>query len=110
MQRFHVNVNESHQGDRVALCIGGLDSKGLERGVVCSPHLFTPTNNFIIDFNRIKYYPGELNSGMKIHITSGHDTQLCSITFFRGKDDNLLFDNDYEYINIIPNILFIKFF
>lgn len=57
MQRFHKSINEGYQGDRVALCISGLDSKGLERGVVCSPHLFTPCHYLVVSFNRIKYYP-----------------------------------------------------
>lgn len=42
---------------------------------------------------------------MKLHITSGHYTQLCSLIFFRSNNTNdLSIDDDFEYIPIIPSI------
>ena len=37
MQMFHQPVRMAQQGDRLGVCVTNLDSKTMERGVLCSP-------------------------------------------------------------------------
>lgn len=37
MQMFHQSVKRAKQGDRVGVCVTNLDSKAIERGVLCTP-------------------------------------------------------------------------
>lgn len=49
---------------------------------------------------------------MKLHITSGHYTQLCTLAFFRSNNnnDNISLEEDFEYLPVIPSIYYCLLF
>lgn len=102
IQSFHVSVRSCGRGDRVGLCVPGLDSALLERGVACAPgrldSLYLPGDSgfktgdctgsmararaLLCQVRRVRFFDGALRSGGKAHVTVGHDTQLCACVFF----------------------------
>jgi hypothetical protein len=54
------------------MCIPQLDASAIERGIAAKPRSIRSSDFAIIIVRRVPYYPGELTSKMKLHISIGH--------------------------------------
>jgi len=86
MQMFHKSVKTARQGDRLGMCLAGLDSKTVERGIACTPGSVPSLHAAVALVQRIRYFKGEVKSGSKVHVTIGHSTVLATVTFFGHKE------------------------
>ena len=82
IQRFHRAVDRVQQGDRASFAVSNLDSKKIERCVVCSPKTIPSSSRFIALIRKVKYFERKCPSGSKIHVTVGPSTGLAKVTFF----------------------------
>ena len=86
IQRFHRAVGSAQHGDRASFGVSQLDSKKLERGVVCAPGSVPKASRIIGLIRKVKYFERACPSGSKIHITVGPSTGLAKVTFFGSKE------------------------
>ena len=70
------------QGDRVGVCVAGLNSKLLERAIICTPGSVNLVSKAIALVKRVRYFRGACRSRSIFHITVGHKTVLATATFF----------------------------
>lgn len=101
IQMFHQPVEKAIQGDRIGICVTQLDPKLLERSIVGVPGHIQCAYGFIGLANKISYYKQPINSKTKFHLSLGHDTIMCNVTFF-GTDiksdvDKFDFEKEYPY-------------
>mmetsp|Transcript_4601 Transcript_4601/g.8041 ORF Transcript_4601/g.8041 Transcript_4601/m.8041 type:complete len:384 (+) Transcript_4601:111-1262(+) len=82
MQMFRKPVVHAEKGDRVALCLTNLNAKLLERGVVASAGSVPRISGAIALIRKVKYFGKKCPSKSKIHVTVGHSTSMCNVTFF----------------------------
>ncbi|XP_041459396.1 selenocysteine-specific elongation factor-like [Lytechinus variegatus] len=82
MQMFRKPVNTAIQGDRVALCVTQFDPKLLERGLVSAPGILPIITAAIVSVHRIPYFKGTCATKAKFHVTMGHETVMCKVSFF----------------------------
>mmetsp|Transcript_138852 Transcript_138852/g.443301 ORF Transcript_138852/g.443301 Transcript_138852/m.443301 type:complete len:675 (+) Transcript_138852:47-2071(+) len=83
LQKFRQGVQEAIQGDRVAMCIAGLDAKELERGIVIGEKFPVPTlDACICVVHRLSYFKAEVKTKAKFHVTLGHQTVMATAHFF----------------------------
>lgn len=87
MQMFKKACKSAKQGDRVALCVPGLDTTNLERGILTDGRAKVPTMSSVICVCRkIKYFKSEILSKAKFHISIGHTTVMGKLQFFKPCD------------------------
>lgn len=100
IQMYRRAVNRAVQGDRVGMCVVGVDAKQLERGLLSSPGYLDNSCHLIALIHKVSYFKGRvLSKGGKLHITVGHETQMGTCVFFQGEgDESFSFDQDYAYI------------
>ena len=87
MQRFRQPVDYAEQGDRVGICVTQLDSKLVERGLLCTPgsvHTYTAA---IAVVDKIRFYKGAVSTKSKFHVSIGHATAMATAIFFGGKGE-----------------------
>ena len=66
MQSFRVPVNEAQAGDRIGMCVPGLDSSAVERTLVAAPGAALPAVRVgIITVNKIPYFKKAIESKKK---------------------------------------------
>jgi len=83
LQMFRKPVQKAVQGDRVAVCIPGLEAQNLERGIVVDSKAVVPTfDGCICVVEKIQYFKGSIKSKAKFHVTVGHETVMASAVFF----------------------------
>jgi selenocysteine-specific elongation factor len=83
IQKFRKSVNSASQGDRIGLCIPGIDSGNLERGdIYATVNPLISTNLQIFCIKKIKYFKLKLNQS-KLHLTLGHEHAMGLPYFFR---------------------------
>lgn len=82
MQMFHKPVQSAAQGDRLGLCIAGLNAAALERGIACSPGAVPTIHACLALVRKIKYFRGDCESNSKFHVTVGHTTVMGTVVFF----------------------------
>ena len=100
MQVFRRPVLECKVGDRVGICVTQLDAKAVERGILCTPNSVPSFAAAIVSVRKVAYYAGDVRSGAKIHIITGHQTVMGKLTFMKKTDSTTCeFDlnSDYEY-------------
>ncbi|EGC33551.1 hypothetical protein DICPUDRAFT_56378 [Dictyostelium purpureum] len=108
MQMFHKPIKKAIQGDRVGVCVTQLDSKLLERGLVCSNNSIPSLSSALISIEKVRFYKSEVHTKSKFHITIGHSTVIASLTYFSaivpnsnngsGDNNNSTFNYSNEYI------------
>ena len=87
IQSFHKTVAFIAKGDRAGICVAGLDSKLLERGVaVGSDKALRNVKQAIAKVKRVSMYQQRLKSGEKFHCTIGNSTVMATLTFFGAKE------------------------
>jgi len=82
MQMFKKPVDSCARGDRLGICIAGLDADALERGLVCEPGTVPTFNAAIVSARKIRFFKGTIKCGSKFHVTIGHTTVMASVQFF----------------------------
>eukprot|EP00943_MAST-04B_sp_MAST-4B-sp1_P007359 g7359.t1 len=88
IQMFRRPVECAMQGDRLGICVAGLDAKSMERGFVATPGSVPSINSAVAHVRRVKafFFKGKCNSKSKIHISIGHTTAMATVTFFGSKE------------------------
>ena len=82
MQMFRKPVQQIRQGDRAAMCLPQLDASKIERGIAAKPRSVTISDLAIVIVRRVPYYPTDVKSKAKFHISLGHQTAIGQVTFF----------------------------
>lgn len=85
MQRFRQPVESAEQGDRVGICVTQLDSKLVERGLLCSPGSVHTYSAAIAVVDKIRFYKGAVATKAKFHVSIGHATAMATAIFFGGR-------------------------
>lgn len=86
MQMFHKPVQRAVQGDRLGICVAGLDAKAVERGAAAAPGTVPSLSNVIALVKKVRFFRGECPSQSKFHITVGHTTVMATAIFFGAKE------------------------
>lgn len=110
LQCFHQARQEACQGDRVGMCMPGLDAKLIERGIAASPASLSPIWALVCHVTKVPAFSSACKSKSKVHITLGHKTVMASIHFFKpqqrcsndnetkdDQDSRFQLDQDYEH-------------
>lgn len=84
MQMFRRPVTSCMQGDRVGLCVAGLDANLVERGLVVSPGSMKTVSIAIAAVRRVRFFRDACKSGTKFHVSVGHSTTMASVLWFGG--------------------------
>lgn len=91
LQVFKRDVHRCVQGDRVGVCVKGVDPALVKRAIVASPiGSLPPVTQVVIPVTRVPFFRGgACKSGAKCHATVGHTTVIAIATFFSrlGKSD-----------------------
>jgi selenocysteine-specific elongation factor len=82
MQMFRKPVQTAVQGDRVGMCVAGLDAALIERGLATTPGTVPTVHACIAYVRKIKFFKGICKSKSKIHVTAGHSTVMATVQFF----------------------------
>ena len=82
MQMFRKAVKAARQGDRVGICVTGLESHLVERGIAITPGSVPLLSNVICLVKKVRFYRQACRSNSKFHITIGHNTVVATVTFF----------------------------
>ncbi len=82
MQMFKKSVDSCARGDRLGICVAGLDAKVLERGLVCEPNTVPTFDAAIVSASKIRFFKSAVKCGAKFHITIGHTTVMATVHFF----------------------------
>jgi selenocysteine-specific elongation factor len=95
MQMFKKPIDSCVRGDRLGICVAGLDAKVLERGLVCEPGTVPTLHAAVVNVNKIRFFKNQIKGGSKFHVTIGHTTVMATAQFFGDvpKDgENVLVD------------------
>ena len=82
MQIFRESTDRCARGDRVGMCVAGLDPEGLERFLVSSPKTVPTFDRAIVSCEKIRLHKSEVKSKAKFHVTVGHQTVMAKAIFF----------------------------
>ncbi len=86
IQAFHIPQTRAKAGDRVGLCITGLNPKAVERGIVAFPGSVTPITSVIAVVRGTRFYKGQCLSGGLFHVQIGHANAPARIEFFGARE------------------------
>ena len=64
------------------MCLPQLDATKIERGIAAKPRSVSISDLAIVIVRRVPYYPTEVKSKAKFHISLGHQTAIGQVTFF----------------------------
>jgi len=95
MQIFRESTDKCSRGDRVGMCVAGLDPEGLERFLVATPKTVPTFDRAIVSCEKIRMHKSLVKSKAKFHVTIGHQTVMAKVTFFGDSfSNNNSFAND----------------
>lgn len=107
MQMFRQPLKEAARGDRVGICLTGLDAQLVERGLACSPGAVPSATSVICLVRKVRFFRGACATRSKIHVSIGHATELSTCSFFGAKELGIIgaaaptpefsLDSDFEY-------------
>ena len=88
IQMFRRPVESAKQGDRLGICVAGLDAKLMERGFVATPGSVPTISSAVAHVRRVKafFFKGQCQTKSKIHVSIGHSTVMATVTFFGAKE------------------------
>ncbi|RYG69069.1 GTP-binding protein [archaeon] len=86
MQMFHKPVDYAKQGDRVGICVTNLDAKSIERSIACAPDSVPLVSSALCLVKKVRFFKMSCKSGMKFHITVGHETVIGTVVFFGAEE------------------------
>ena len=64
------------------MCLPQLDASKIERGIAAKPRSVMISDLAIVIVRRVPYYPTDVKSKTKFHISLGHQTAIGQVTFF----------------------------
>ncbi len=82
LQMFKNPVESCARGDRLGMCVAGLDAKVLERGFICEPGSVPTFNAAVVSASKIRFFKSAVKCGSKFHVTIGHTTVMATVHFF----------------------------
>lgn len=82
MQMFRKPVKYAQQGDRVGICVTGLDPSAIERGVLSAPGSVPLLSSAICLVKKVRFFKQVCRSKQKFHISVGHTTVVATAMFF----------------------------
>ena len=82
MQMFRKPVSRVKQGDRVGICLPQLDADKIERGIAAKPRSVKTFDLALVIVRRVPYFPHDVRSKAKYHISIGHQTAIGLVNFF----------------------------
>ncbi len=82
MQMFRKPVQAATQGDRVGVCVAGLDASLVERGLATTPGTVPTIHAAVAYIRKIRFFKGVCKTKSKIHVTAGHATVMATVQFF----------------------------
>lgn len=82
LQCFHTPVESAVAGERVAVCVSGLEGEKVERGLLCAQTAVVEVSRVVVRVEKVRFYKEEVRNGQSLHISVGHDTLMASCTFF----------------------------
>eukprot|EP00039_Didymoeca_costata_P009067 m.120119 g.120119 ORF g.120119 m.120119 type:complete len:139 (-) comp14347_c0_seq2:1544-1960(-) len=72
--------------------------KTVERSILCTPGSLPRMQVMICKVEKIRFFKGRVATKGKFHLTLGHDTVMCTATFFGSDEhDAFTFDHTYKY-------------
>ena len=74
IQIFKQPVDRIHQGDRAAICTSGLDPRGIERCLVCSPGAVSAKNRVFILASKVRHFSAAIQSQSRFSFVVGYET------------------------------------
>jgi selenocysteine-specific elongation factor len=87
IQMFKTQVTTVREGDRAGICISNFDSNEMERGIISSPPgRIQSWKSAIALIRKVRYYPNQLHSNSKVHISVGHTTVMATVTFWGARE------------------------
>ena len=82
LQCFHTPVESAVAGERVAVCVSGLEGEKVERGLLCAPNAVVEVTRVVVWAEKVRFYKEDVRNGQSMHISVGHDTLMATCTFF----------------------------
>lgn len=82
LQAFHEPVRHAGAGDRVGLCLVGVDASRLERGVVATPGSVPAFHAAVATADKMRFHMPDVRSGSRVHVLLGHRHFMAEVTFF----------------------------
>ena len=67
------------QGDRVGVCVAGLDASLVERGLATTPGTVPTIHAAVAYIRKIRFFKGVCKTKSKIHVTAGHATVMATV-------------------------------
>ena len=86
IQMFRKPVGTAAAGDRLGLCVAGLNPSGLERAVVATPGTVREVDLVVALVQKVRFFKGGCPSGGRFHLTVGHSTVMGTATFFGASE------------------------
>ena len=89
MQMFREPVKVARKGDRVGICVAGMDSTGkakIERGVLSAPGTVLPIYAALAKVSKVRFFKRKCKSLSRVHITVGHATVMATVLFFGARE------------------------
>ena len=88
IQMFRKPVSHAKQGDRLGICVAGLDANSMERGFIATPGSVPTIASAVAHVRRVKefFFKGQCATKSKIHVSIGHSTVMASVTFFGSQE------------------------
>ncbi len=66
----------------MGVCVTQLEAGAVERGVAAAPGTVPSFAAAVVAAEKVRFYPGEVRSGAKMHVIVGHQTVMAKVTFF----------------------------
>ena len=82
VQSFKQPVERAQAGDRVAVCVVGLDAAQVERGLACGPGSVVACERIVVKAEKVRFYKSQVKTGSQLHCSIGHDTLVATCSFF----------------------------
>lgn len=98
MQKFRKSVTSASCGDRLGICVSNLNAKLHERGLICQKSCLQISYAVIIKVNRVPYFKRNIETGMKLHCSVGHETTIGKILIFSSSEqEEFKWESSYLY-------------
>lgn len=86
LQMFRKPVRHAQQGDRLGICLTGLDPGTMERGIAVQPSSAVKVEAAVAVVRQALFSGGQAASGRLYHITVGHTTVMAEVHFFGAEE------------------------
>lgn len=94
MQMFHQPRKTAVRGDRVGICVTGLEAQLVERGLACAPDSVPSATAVVCLVRKVRFFRAACATKSKLHVSLGHATELATCSFFGAKELGHLGDLD----------------